>query len=274
MLQFVLMFCWSGFRPSPSKQTNIVVVEVILPSVNRMFRKVDLNTSNVHDWMQFGISEKVSKRTIKYLNTRGDRVKVDDLLNVFGFPKELYIAIKPFILIRDVKQSRQLTSLDDSQNQLRKPKLTIKPKVHYSQKLSVSTGGFSVFALNAASAEDLMRVKGVGKVLSKRIIRFRSKLGGFHSSDQLTEVYGLESVVVDRIKKQSTLDSSVLQIPINSVDVFTLSQHPYINKRQAALIVSFRAQHGAFESLDKLKEIEVFTEAFVKKIKPYLTITH
>ena len=46
--------------------------------------------------------------------------------------------------------------------------------------------------LNEASAEDLTLLAGIGTVLSPRIVKFRSALGGFSSVDQLYMVYGLE----------------------------------------------------------------------------------
>ena len=54
--------------------------------------------------------------------------------------------------------------------------------------------------LNTASAEDLQRVRGIGPTLSERIVKFRTRLGGFSENDQLKEVYGLTEEIVLKCK--------------------------------------------------------------------------
>lgn len=53
--------------------------------------------------------------------------------------------------------------------------------------------------LNLANAEDLLPVRGIGPVLSQRIINYRDALGGYKKKSQLYKVYGLDSVVVLRL---------------------------------------------------------------------------
>lgn len=53
--------------------------------------------------------------------------------------------------------------------------------------------------VNSAVAQDFDQVYGIGAVLSERIIKYRKYLSGFASLDQLYEVYGLDSLVVQRL---------------------------------------------------------------------------
>ena len=46
--------------------------------------------------------------------------------------------------------------------------------------------------LYMASAEEFKQYNGIGAVLSKRIVAYRKRLGGYANSDQLYEVYGLK----------------------------------------------------------------------------------
>jgi len=66
------------------------------------------------------------------------------------------------------------------------------------------------FNLNHATKLDLIRVKGIGDYYATRIIKFRDKLGGYYSRNQLYEVYGLDSIVVEECFKH--LDGSPLEI--------------------------------------------------------------
>ena len=56
--------------------------------------------------------------------------------------------------------------------------------------------------LNTSSARDLTQVRGIGEVLSKRIVKYRTRLQGFDELDQLYEVYDLDSLVVEKVKRQ------------------------------------------------------------------------
>ncbi|MEM9858315.1 MAG: helix-hairpin-helix domain-containing protein, partial [Bacteroidota bacterium] len=46
------------------------------------------------------------------------------------------------------------------------------------------------FDINEADTTQLKQLKGIGSVFSRRILKYRKLLGGFVTSDQLSEVYG------------------------------------------------------------------------------------
>ena len=56
--------------------------------------------------------------------------------------------------------------------------------------------------LNTSTAADLTQVRGIGEVLSKRIIKYQTHLLSFDELDQPYELYGLDSLVVEKVKRQ------------------------------------------------------------------------
>ncbi len=46
--------------------------------------------------------------------------------------------------------------------------------------------------INSADTAMLMRIRGIGPVFSRRIVRYREILGGYHNVAQLREVYGMD----------------------------------------------------------------------------------
>ncbi|MDB4121395.1 helix-hairpin-helix domain-containing protein, partial [bacterium] len=73
--------------------------------------------------------------------------------------------------------------------------------------------------LNTATAQQLQKVNGVGKVFSDRIIKYRNTFkGGFIADVQLLDVYGLTQEVVEKITNQFTVKTpkAIQQININA----------------------------------------------------------
>ncbi len=128
--------------------------------------------------------------------------------------------------------------------------------------------------LNHAKAEDLIRIRGVGKVLSERILKFRDALGGFLSDEQLNDVYGLDREVVQRILREFTVVSApeIQPIDIHEASTDELARLVYISNQLAHRIVRFRDSVGELKSLEELTKIQDFPSDRFNRIKLYLTL--
>jgi competence ComEA-like helix-hairpin-helix protein len=130
------------------------------------------------------------------------------------------------------------------------------------------------FDINTASAVQLSNIKGIGPVLSARILKFRNNLGGFISQEQYEEVYGLRPEVITRLKQHTYIcvGFQPIKLNINKADFQTLVAHPYITYQQARSIVRYRSQHGPFTTIEALGTLELMGEATLIKLKSYLVI--
>ncbi len=126
--------------------------------------------------------------------------------------------------------------------------------------------------LSEADSVVLQVVPGIGPGLSSRIIKYRENLGGFHTKDQLSEIFGLKPETIVELWNYFDFDSRITKkISINTADVNVLSAHPYISYGEAKVIIAFRSQHGKFSSVEDLKKIKIFKEEWIIRIRPYLT---
>ncbi len=108
--------------------------------------------------------------------------------------------------------------------------------------------------LNAATLSDLRKVNGVGEVLSQRILRYKKRLGGFASLDQLHEVYGLDSAVVKRMSTQFSLSAvSYTKIDFQTASLSELAALPYLSYQEAKQLVRLRTHSDtlSFQGLKK-----------------------
>jgi DNA uptake protein ComE-like DNA-binding protein len=128
--------------------------------------------------------------------------------------------------------------------------------------------------LNSASAEDLMKVNGIGKVLAARIVNYRSKIGGFMGDIQLKDIYGLTFETRESILRNYKViqKPDFLQKNINILSVIELSETPYFNYELAREIVNYRQLHEGITSFEELSKIESFPSEKIDRIKLYLTL--
>lgn len=117
----------------------------------------------------------------------------------------------------------------------------------------------------------LQIVPGIGVATAGRIIKHRENLGGFHSKDQLQEVYGLKPETIQILWEFFEFNPKIhRKIPLNTISIEELAIHPYISYGEAKVLIAFRKQHGAFTSSEDLLKIKIFKEEWIIKIFPYL----
>lgn len=126
--------------------------------------------------------------------------------------------------------------------------------------------------INAADSVTWLTVRGIGPYTAKKIIAFRDKLGGFHSTEQLREIYKIDPTVFDTCGTRFTCQSNdVNKININTCTLTELASHPYLNKSQAKSIIAYREMHGLYSSLQALERVVLIDAITRNKITPYLT---
>jgi DNA uptake protein ComE-like DNA-binding protein len=130
------------------------------------------------------------------------------------------------------------------------------------------------FDLNAADTSQLMAVRGIGPILATRIVRYRERLGGYVNMNQLYEVFRLDSAAVDALRAVAYIGDEFIPVRmnVNTTDEYSLSRHPYVGRNLARLIVTYRFQHGSFDSLEDLRKIHQVDDSVYRRISPYLVI--
>ena len=127
--------------------------------------------------------------------------------------------------------------------------------------------------MNASDVSDWEALPGIGPYYAKLITNFRDKLGGFSSIEQVGETWRLPDSTFLLIKPRLTLSKVFRQIDINSASEEELKSHPYINWRQAVVIVNYKLEHGPITTLQELSKIYALDESWIRKIEPYLHFT-
>ena len=175
-------------------------------------------------------------------------------------------------IIYSLEQLRRVVDLPDSlidriDGQLRFPTRRQRPKTYETIRTPIKD-------LNKATEDELRNVHGIGPTLSRRIIKFRTALGGFLQHEQLYDVYGLDSTVVDHILQRFEIKQlpRTEKIRINSASVSELASNVYITWEMARKIVAYRERNGTFESWADLEAYELIPKNRIARIRLYLSL--
>lgn len=125
--------------------------------------------------------------------------------------------------------------------------------------------------LNSCDSAALDLLPGIGPVLSSRIVKYRNLLGGFYSTEQLKEVYGLDSETVVLIKPRLSIDTmKIFRINVNTAAYRELARHPYIGRVDASAMLKYRDLEGQVKSIDELVRNRILIVEKRERLSHYL----
>lgn len=223
-------------------------------SANRELFVFNPNTISIDDAQKLGFSKKLSSTLIKFRLKGGKFYKAEDLKKIYGMSSKLYTELEPYILI-------------PSSNKSFKPDSIKSVSAFLGERKGVKK---ELLELNTADSISIVKLNGVGPGYTKRIMKYRSLLGGFHSINQLKEIYGMTDSLYEILTSQVRFDTKALSmIPINVIDFNSLRKHPYFNFQTAQALINYRSKHGKLKE-DDIKSLGVFKEDKLMLILPYL----
>ena len=206
----------------------------------------DPNTASISELERLGIHKSMAERIAKYRAKGGQFRKKEDLKRIYDFPEELYALLEEHITIEQAA-------------------------VDTLSKWKDGTQPIEPFEINTATADQLRQISGIGEGRAGSIIKYRDRLGGFHSGNQLGEVYALPPEVSAELLKYISIDPTAIRpIDVNTATLDRLRLHPYISYTMAKLIVSYREEHGFYSSVDDISQIKPIKASALDKVRLYL----
>ena len=210
--------------------------------------KFNPNTYTLSDWINLGLSEKQSVVILKF-TARGIYTE-EDLKRIFVIPDVLFELIRDSVVYPE--------RIKNSPNQE-----SFKKQVKHIVQVN----------LNTADTTEFMKIYGIGAFYAKQIIRYREKLGGYFTKEQLLEVWKMTPEAYDKIKDHVFIsEKDVKRIHINSVTIEELKVHPYLNWNKANSIIKMRIQRNGFKNIEEIKESVLIDSETYEKLFPYLSL--
>jgi DNA uptake protein ComE-like DNA-binding protein len=153
-----------------------------------------------------------------------------------------------------------------------KNKMDNKSYVKYENKAFAKTEKIVLIDINLATQEDLIKIYGIGEVISLRILKLKESLGGFMSMEQMNDVWGLSPEVIGSLNSHfKVYDMPVIhKININNASLKEISQFSYFKYALAKEIVTYRSMNGDIRNIEDLIKIRGFPVEKAKIIGLYL----
>ena len=160
--------------------------------------------------------------------------------------------------------------------------------------------------LNAATAEELETLPGVGAILAERIVSYREAVGGFQSLEELQQVNGIGSGIYSQIapylfiigelqtispeselpeatdaaapelEPETAPESASASIPRLDINIATAEDFqklPNVTPEQAEAIVRLRTQIQYFQNVYELLYADGMTDRLFLSIRDYLYVS-
>ena len=129
----------------------------------------------------------------------------------------------------------------------------------------------TILDINQATKEDFMKVYGIGDKISDRILEQKEKYGAFVSMEQMDDIWGLSTEVIEKLNASFVVKSTSnsKKININNASVKELTQFPFFRYQLAKDIVIYRTMNGDITIAD-LSKIKGFPVEKIKIIALYL----
>jgi competence protein ComEA len=205
----------------------------------------DPNTAQAGELKQLGLSNKLIRTLLNYRIHGGRFYKAEDLKKIYGMSIQLYSNLAPYIRIRENTSG---------ESQIVMPYKSV-----------------SRMEINLADSSEFESLPGIGPILARRIVRYRSLLGGFYQTNQLTEVYGISDSLFLNVSKYVMADSTLVRKhDLNKATEKELGSHPYIGNYAAKGIISYRSKVHEIKEINELVENGLISKADMKKLKNYL----
>lgn len=221
----------------PEKQKSPGETNASLPIYQ--FHSFDPNTVSQEELLAMGLRPYQCRSIISFRSKFRPFRDSSDLFKVYGLNQDLVQSMLPYV------------KLENREKSLTKPRIS----------------------LNQSDSLELIELPGLGPYRVEKLLRWRTRLGGFHSLEQLVELGILDSLDLVKVRNRIDIAPAHRRLNLNFGSREELQEHPYINYYLARNILDFREQIRPFKTVDELMNIELVDDVLFSKLAPYLFVS-
>lgn len=266
----VALFYDAGFEPQatprhavPRRKAPAAVTYATAPRAVRL-RPFDPNTADSATLLGLGLAPWQVRAIYRYRAKGGVYMRRDDFARLPGLTAGKFRELRPYITIG--ADYRPAADVYGPPRHGRRHVPSQQPFIDtlYPRKITVH----EAVLLNHADSAQLRHVPGIGPVFAFRIVRYRERLGGYVSREQLLEIDNFPPEALPFFHIQE--GEPVRRLNINRSSAAQLRAHPYISWMMARQILDYRRMRGAIHDIDDLRLLPTFSAPVRERLRPYL----
>lgn len=276
----------SYFLFTKEQRLGIVLLLCIIISLQIIYCFVDFNSTEVQSakkqqWLSFQTAIDAAKNNQKAYIPKIYPFNPNFITDFKGYKLGMSVGQIDKLLayrklnkyVNSAQEFQQVTGVSDSLLQVIAPYFKFPdwvknkkfyPKstwIDYSKSPSDKKATLKPIDINQATKEDLMKIYGIGDAISDRILKQKTLYGEFVSMDQMDDVWGLSSEVIEKLHQSFAVlnNPKPKKININNASIKELGLFPYFRYPISKNIVTFRSMNGdlKIEDLTKIKDFPV-----------------
>lgn len=128
--------------------------------------------------------------------------------------------------------------------------------------------------LNQVDSLTLLRVPGIGPAFARRILQLRQRLGGYYTTKQLQEVYGMDEDKYLALRRWFTIQTPPKTYPLEQLEVGALPDHLYLSYRQKRAMERLINRYGKITSWQLLRSQSEFSRDDSIRLSHYFVESH
>lgn len=209
----------------------------------------DPNRVSAETLKQMGLGAKPIKNLLSYRKHGGVFLKPADLLKIYGISKVEYQ-----ILVDSIKINP-----------------AIRNKINPVAVTGKSLRAIPKVEINTCTESELENRLHLPAWLARRVLKYRKLLGGFYSTRQLGEVYGMKPETLKRILPHVAVNPQAIhRFDMGKVSFKTLLHHPYFDYETTKKLMGYRSTHHSAIGVDSVGVAALFSDSLWYKIRHYL----
>lgn len=210
--------------------------------------------------VRLGLSSKQAESFIRYRERSGGFKGAEDVAKVFVLPEGWFERHRTDMVFEAPEPAAAATA-----------EVLKREGGHPSIEEKKAMPEVAIIDINTADSAALVSIRGIGAASAQRILAYRERLGGFHSTAQYAEIWGLHPEVAKVLQAATAPLTSPTKLDLNTADADALGEHPYIRYKLAKSLVAMRKHRGRLDTAD-LRSHHLVTDSLFERILPYLHV--
>jgi DNA uptake protein ComE-like DNA-binding protein len=233
--------------------------------------RFDPNTLSDSGYMALGFSEREVEILRNYQAAGGKFEVKMDFSKLFFIDSLEFLSYEPYLdLPEKLPETIPEKSVEFKRSEYKKNNDN---KVQWSDTANIDFYRSEKFVcdLNSADTTELQRLPGIGSFYAREIVKHRQALGGYHSLEQLLDLWKMTPDKINSFADQMRIDTTgIRKLKINTATAQELAAHPYIAFNLANEVVNFRELNGPYSNAKIFCDMEFVDSALCIKLVPYL----